>query len=274
MSFPDTNPHRRFFPRGLAQPERGFRFSIDALLLACFAAGRHHRNVIDLGTGCGVVGLGLLLRDQGRDGQGEPFPVLGVDTNQEMIAAAQTNAAKLNFAARFTPVLGNVSDLRAIPEFRPGCFDAALCNPPYRPVGHGRMPSNPAKQSAMFETDTRIEAFLGAASLALATKGRLYMVHLPEHLPRLFGHLADVKLAPKRLRLVHPYSDKPASLLLLEARKGGRSGLSVEPPLIVSRRSCSPTGEAIHQTTDETLAFCPFLGCNSSRPSQTPQEVP
>ena len=258
----------------MVQPKQGFRFSIDALLLACFAAGRQHRNVIDLGTGCGVVSLGLLLLDQERGDQVKSFHVLGVDNNPEMVASAQANAAKLDFAARFTPVLGNVAAMNEIPEFRTGGFDAALCNPPYRPIGQGRMPSNPAKQSAMFETDTRTEDFLVAASRALATKGRLYMVHLPEHLPRLIGHLAAVKLAPKRLRLVHPHQDKPASLLLLEAGKGGNPGLSVEPPLILYRPDGSPAEDVVHRTTEEALAFCPFLNCNSSRPAQKPQEQP
>ncbi|WP_031388399.1 tRNA1(Val) (adenine(37)-N6)-methyltransferase [Desulfonatronum thiodismutans] len=269
MSFQaDTNPHRRSFPRGMVQPEQGFRFSIDALLLACFAAGRQHRNVIDLGTGCGVISLGLLLIGQKDRSTGESFHILGVDNNPEMVASAQANTEKLDFPAHFTPVLGNVAATNEIPGFRPGGFDAALCNPPYRPTGHGRMPSNPAKLSAMFETETRTEAFLEAASRALTTKGRLYLVHLPEHLPRLFNHLADAKLAPKRLRLVHPHQDKPASLLLLEARKGGKPGLTVEPPLILYRRECSPAGDVVHQTTDDALAFCPFLLCNSSRPAQ------
>lgn len=270
----DTNPHRRSFPRGMAQPEQGFRFSIDALLLACFAAGRKHKNVIDLGTGCGVVGLGLLLLNPREAVPEESFHVLGVDKDPEMVAAARSNAAKLDLAARFTPVLGNVAAMNALPDFRPGGFDAALCNPPYRPVGQGRMPSNPAKQSAMFETDTRIEDFLEAASRALAIKGRLYMVHLPEHLPRLLGHLEAVKLEPKRLRLVHAHQDKSASLFLLETGKGGNPGLSVEPPLILYRRECSPTGDIVHRTTDEALAFCPFLACNSSRPAQEPTDVP
>lgn len=274
MSFADTNPHRRTFPRGLVQPEHGFRFSIDALLLACFAAGPRHRNVIDLGTGCGVVGLGLLLLEQEKGGQGKSFSVLGVDNNREMIAAAEANAAKLDLEKRFTPTFGNVSDLRSLPEFRPGTFDAALCNPPYRPAGHGRMPSDPDRQAAMFETATRMEAFLEAASLALATKGRLYLIHLPEHLPRLLDNLTDARLAPKRLRLVHPCHDKPASLLLLEARKGGKPSLSVEPPLLLYRRSCSPAGDVIHRTTDGALAFCPFLACNTERPAQAPTGMP
>ncbi|WP_045221157.1 tRNA1(Val) (adenine(37)-N6)-methyltransferase [Desulfonatronum thioautotrophicum] len=269
--FNDPNPHRRAFPRGLLQPKHGFRFSIDALLLACFAAYRTHRNVIDLGTGCGVVGLGLLLLDSGRRFARKPFKVIGIDNNLEMVALAQANAERLDFAKRFTAIHGNVRDIDKIREFQPGEYDAALCNPPYRLAGQGRLPNDPAKQSAMFEIAGQVEDFLQAAKQVLATKGRMYMVHLPEHLPRLLQHLEAARLAPKRLRLVHPHRDKPASLLLLEAVKGGKPGLSVAPPLIVYHRVCTTSaGQTIHQTTDEALAFCPFLDCNSTRPVATP----
>ncbi|TVQ95928.1 MAG: methyltransferase domain-containing protein [Desulfovibrionales bacterium] len=267
--FNDSNPYRRAFPRGLLQPKHGFRFSIDALLLACFAACRAHHNVIDLGTGCGVVGLGLLLLDSGRRSAREPFKVLGIDNNLEMVAIAQANAERLDFAKRFTAIHGNVEDISKIPEFQPGEYDAVLCNPPYRLAGQGRLPTNPARQSAMFEVDTQVEDFLRAAKQALATKGRMYMVYLPEHLSRLLQHLAAASLAPKRLRLVHPHRDKPASLLLLEAVKGGKPGLSIAPPLIVYHRVCTSAGQPVHQTTDEALKFCPFLDCNSTRPVAT-----
>ena len=262
MAFSMNANHGNGFPRGLVQPTQGFRFSIDALLLSCFAANRSPSRVIDLGTGCGVISLGLILRRPR-----ESFAILGVDTNPEMIAAAQINARKLTASQRFSPVLGDVTELAAIPEFQPGSFDLALCNPPYRLIGHGRTPLNESKKTAMFEAKTRIEDFLSGASQALKTKGRLCLIHLPEHLPRLLDRLVASGLEPKRLRLIHAFTDKPASLLLLEARKGCNPGLSVEPPLILYLKGRSADGGIISRTTAQALEFCPFLDCNSSRPS-------
>ncbi|HDQ39723.1 MAG TPA: methyltransferase domain-containing protein [Desulfonatronum sp.] len=245
---------RQYFPRGLSQPKDGFRFSADALLLACFAGSRKPLRVLDLGTGCGVVGLGLLLIHAEAN-----FTVMGVDHDPSMIQAAKINAAALGFEHRFTTVLGNVA--KKIATLPPGRFDLVLCNPPYRQKGRGRMPADETVQSARFETSARIEDFIRTATLALDTKGRLAMIHLPENLHRIFSFMHACKLEPKRLRFVHGHQRKPASLLLVEARKTGRPGLRVEPPLVLYHPSARENA-----LTEEALEFCPFLKCNASRP--------
>jgi len=100
----------------------------------------------------------------------------------------------------------------------------------------------------------------------------LMCIHLPEHLHRLLDGLGKVNLTPKRLRMVHPHVDKPARLLLLEARKEGNPGLLVEPPLSLYHRECID-GEIVHHTTREALDFCPFLACNRSRSITKPAPV-
>lgn len=247
--------HRQYFPRGLAQPEDGFRFSVDALLLACFAGFREPKRVLDLGTGCGVVGLGLLLNHPEA-----AFHVFGIDHDLKMVEAAKANTTALGLNQRFTATIGDVRSIEETAEFLPGQYDLVLCNPPYRQKGHGRMPIREAKQSACFETSARTEHFILASAKALTIKGRLAMVHLPEHLGRLFTALRACNLEPKRLRFVHGHQHKPASLLLLEARKSGRPGLQVEAPLTLYQRTTD--GNAL---TAETLKFCPFLECNNSR---------
>ena len=134
-------PHaeaRRAFPAGLEQPEGSFRFSVDALLLAAFAASRTTDvtiRFIDLGTGCGVVGLAYLLLKRNIC-QG-----FGMDCNPELIAAAQNNTAKLGFSDRFALHTGELADT----VFR---------KPPYGslpgPVGHGE----PAVASCRLRTLT------------------------------------------------------------------------------------------------------------------------
>ena len=106
------SPHaeaRRAFPAGLEQPEGSFRFSVDALLLAAFAASRTTdvtMRFIDLGTGCGVVGLAYLLLKRNIC-QG-----FGMDCNPELIAAAQNNTDKLGFSDRFALHTGELADTR------------------------------------------------------------------------------------------------------------------------------------------------------------------
>lgn len=252
MSFADR---RNYFPRGLLQPKDGFRFSVDALLLSCFAADRKPVRVLDLGTGCGVVGLGLLLRLPQAH-----FSVLGVDRDPAMIGAARVNAEALGFQDRFSTVSGDVASIRLVEGFMPGQHDLVLCNPPYRLPGHGRMPQGQGARSARFETTAVFDDFLAAAVLALKTRGRLVMVHLPEHLHRIIRALGSRAMEPKRLRFVHGNSHNQASLVLIEARKAARLGLEVEPPLILHQ-----TGESGTMLTQEALSLCPFLSANARR---------
>lgn len=207
-------------------------------------------NVLDLGTGCGVVGLGLLLRYPRAS-----FSVLGVDHDPQMIQAAQSNAMNLGFDQRFTVALEDIRKIGRTTCIAPEGYDLVLCNPPYRPKGHGRMPVNKAKRSSRFEVSASIEDFTHTAAKALKTRGRLALIHLPEHLGRIIAALQAHNLAPKRLRFVHGHQHRPACLFLVEARKASRPGLQVEPPLVLYRRL-----RPDNALTDEALAFCPFLG--------------
>jgi SAM-dependent methyltransferase len=134
---------RSRFPAGMAQPEHGFRFAVDSLLLAGFAP-RADR-VLDLGTGCGVIGLGyLLLHEAGPT-------VLGVDSNARMISCARLNAKRLGLSPSFQPLLADVVEIRRDQDLQPESFDLVLLNPPFRIPGSGRLSVNPLKRAARFE---------------------------------------------------------------------------------------------------------------------------
>ena len=97
---------REFFPRGLAQPEGGYRFSLDSILLACFASpGRNHVG-IDLGCGCGVIGLALLLRHPG-------LTLTGVELDEDIIQFAEKNLVDLHLSDKLSIQQGDVADWRA-----------------------------------------------------------------------------------------------------------------------------------------------------------------
>lgn len=238
---------RDFFPRGLSQPKNGYRFSLDALLLACFAhAGRQHTG-IDLGCGCGVIGLGLLLRQPG-------LTITGVDIDKPSINAAMENAVNLHFSDRLSFTHGDVADWR--PK---AVVDFVVANPPYRELGRGRASQGEERTTARFENKGRFAQFARCAAIALKTRGKFTFVHLPERLPELMAGLSNAGLVPKRMRLVHGRKDETAKMVLMETIKAGGPGLTVEPPLILHQGK----GKDTH-LTEEAISFCPFLKCNSS----------
>lgn len=219
---------RAFFPRGLAQPARGFRFAVDALLLADFAGLRGVARVADLGCGCGVVGLALLLRAP--DG---PVKLTGLDNNPEMLACASENAARLGLGPRCRAMLADVATVRGHPELAPESVDLVVCNPPYRQPGTGRRCPDPGRDAARFEAGATTADFARAAAYLLKNRRRACFIGLAERLDALLADLAAARLAPKRLRLVHPRAGAPARLVLAEAMKNGGPGLAVEPPLFL-----------------------------------------
>jgi len=236
---------REFFPRGLVQPESGYRFSLDSLLLSSFAhAGRQHTG-IDLGCGCGVIGIGMLLRQPG-------MSIVGVDLNPDNIKAAEENCVNLHLIDKLTLQQGDVA------EWRPGSVvDFVVSNPPYRELGKGRTSQGAGREAARFEARGTFHAFARCAAVALKTRGKFSFVHLPERLPELMGDLAEVGLVPKRMRLVHGRVDETAKMVLMETIKAGGRGLKVEPPLILHEGKGRDT-----RLTREAVEFCPYLACN------------
>ena len=162
-------PHaeeRRAFPAGLEQPEGSFRFSVDALLLAAFAASRTTdvtMRFIDLGTGCGVVGLAYLLLKRNIC-QG-----FGMDCNPELIAAVKTILTSLVFRIDLLCIPGNLPTRGFLENLRMEASPVQLvmANPPWRLVGSGRLPATEARRKALFGDERNVPLFTSAASSLL-----------------------------------------------------------------------------------------------------------
>lgn len=244
-----------YFPRGLHQPEGGFRFSADALFLAAFAAEAltpkaEVFQVADLGAGCGVIGLGLAILLKSR------VHTTGFDRDTAMIHSAERNAEALQLQSCYTAASCDLRRIRST-DFSAESFDAVTANPPYRRPGTGRVSADSARIPARFETEGEVSDFLDAAAYLLRNRGRLFTVFLAERMPDLIMEMRTRRLEPKRIRFVHGRPGAPARLILLEARKNSGPGLEVEPPLF-------HYGDG-SEVTPEALAFCPFLACNAGK---------
>ena len=250
MPTEEVRQNRAYFPRGLRQPEGRYRFSADALLLACYPRQRDGDRFLELGTGCGAVSLGLLLR-----GDVSFIYGLGLDLDPDMVRAAGDNATRLGLGDRFRAEVADVRFVRQCPAVQPEAFDLVLANPPYRSREQGRQPPGEAESAARTETRADLVDFLRAAAYGLKNKGLLEVVFLAERLPLLLRTLAELRLEPKRMRPVQGKPERSASQVLLEARKNGGPGLTLEPPLVLY------SGET-GGLSQEALRFCPFLGCN------------
>ena len=191
----------------------GFPLSTDSMVLADFVRLPKNAAVLDLGSGCGTLGLLLCARDQS-------CRVMGIELQEAAHAAAVENIARNGLEGRLSSIC---ADLRDMP-LAPGSFQVCVSNPPYFSGGAAHSKNPTARQE---DTCTPKDLF-AAASRALRWGGDFFLVHKPERLAQLCFEASSPGLEPKRLRLVRHRPDSPVSLILLSCRKGGKPGLQWE----------------------------------------------
>jgi tRNA1(Val) A37 N6-methylase TrmN6 len=197
---------------------------MDAVLLAHFARVPKHGRVIDLGTGTGVIALLLSALSTA-----ETIDALEIEPS---LAEMGTRSVAMNgLGGRITVRQG---DIRRVAELYPAhAFAAVVSNPPYFPVGSGRISPLPARAAGRSELTCTLDDICAAASHLLGRRGRLSFVYRPERLVDAFGICRRRGLEPKRIRFVQPNAASRPGLALIEALPGARPGLITEPVLII-----------------------------------------
>lgn len=208
----------------ILQRRDGLAFGTDAYLLAAFVRG--DGNAAEFGGGSGVVSLLCASRGKFRR-------ILCAEIQPALADLIGRNAALNGLEGRVVPLLSDVRDLTA--GDTGGELSAVFSNPPYFRAGTGKVSDSPEKRAARQEENGTIREFCAAASRLLRWGGTFTVVYRPERMAELFYSLRLAGLEPKRIVLIHPVSDAPPSLLLLEAKKGAGEGLVFSRPLIVYR---------------------------------------
>ena len=197
-------------PYTLSWKDGVFPLGGDALALGAFSTVKPGWRVCDLGTGSGVLLL-LLAR------RAENLSLTGID-----IDPLSARIARENLLANGLPGEILTGDLRRAP-LPAGGFDLVVSNPPYFPVGSGKS-GGPARS----EEFCTLSELCAAAGRLVKNGGRFSLCHRPERLTDVLCALRAHDLEPKRLKLVSHGPDRPPSLLLVEAVKQGKPGLTIE----------------------------------------------
>lgn len=208
----------------VCQPARGFRFSVDAVLLARFASVSPVEEAVELGCGCGVVGLSLLKLGACRR-------LRGVDVQAAFIDLAR-RGAELN--ALSGNAFFEVCDVReALERLGKASAQLVVMNPPYRAPSTSRVSPDISLAIAKFEICGELSGFTRCAADVLIEGGELCVVYPASRLENLMDNLVRSGLRPSRIRRIHPRSGQPASLVLLGAVKGGVGEMIAGPPLFL-----------------------------------------
>lgn len=208
----------------IIQKTDGFCFGMDAVLLSGFAAVKPGERVLDLGTGTGIIPILLSAKTEG-----EHFT--GLEIQEEIAGMAKRSVSMNGLEEKIEIVNGDIKEASRI--FGATSFDVVTTNPPYMNDAHGLKNPTEVKAISRHEVLCTLEDVVREGAKVLKHGGRMYMVHRPHRLIEILNTMTKYRLEPKRMKLVHPFRDKEANMVLIEAVRGGGAWMKVEPPVIV-----------------------------------------
>jgi tRNA1Val (adenine37-N6)-methyltransferase len=207
------------------QQKDGYRFSMDAVFLATFVNMKVIKHMADFGAGSGIVGLLLARR----------YPesrVTLIEIQKGLHELCVENVIENELQGKVETLCADLRDLGKLGDDLKG-LDLVVSNPPFRKPLSGRISSGDEKAIARHELKLSLPELLGSAAHSLRARGRFCTVYLPDRLADLIFECRNAGLEPKRMRFVHARQGAEARIVLLEAVKGGKTSLKVEPPLFV-----------------------------------------
>ena len=218
----------------IIQSEDGFRFGMDAVILSDFAQVRPRENVIDMGTGTGI--LPILLSAQREDAT---FSALEL---QPQMADMATRSVALNgLSERIRVYAADMRDAASLLGYQ--CAHMVVSNPPYGKQGSTLKNATNSVTLAKHEEDAGIDSWVQSCSAVLRNMGRLCMVFPAQRLLELTDAFRNHRIEPKRIRMVYAKVDRAPYLVLLEGMKNAKPGLLWMPPLVVYEADGRETAE-------------------------------
>ncbi|MBI9086830.1 MAG: tRNA1(Val) (adenine(37)-N6)-methyltransferase [Desulfobacterales bacterium] len=202
----------------------GYRFSIDAILLADAVRPGPGETVVDLGTGCGIIALILARRHP-------DIRVHAVEIQESLVRIAESNVRENGMAGRIAVLRQDMRSLN--PSLIPQPVHWVVSNPPYGRIDAGRINPDASRALARHEIAVTLTDVVAAARRLLPLSGRLAMVYPAERLAELIDCMGAAGIAPKVLRMVHATPGSDARRVLVTGVRGGRSGIQVAPALYV-----------------------------------------
>lgn len=216
------------------QERVGYRFSIDAVILAHHVRPKPGERVVDLGTGCGIVPLIIGFRHP-------ETRMFGIEIQKELADIANINIRDNEMEEKIRIFCRDIRTVQ--PGMFQGPVDIVASNPPFHKAASGRI--NPNRQRAVARHEIRVTLLdvVKAAGDILKRAGLFVLVYTSERLPELVQHMRSCRIEPKNVRFIHSRKNSESKLMLMEGIKQGKPGLKVGPPIIIYREEGTYTKE-------------------------------
>jgi tRNA1Val (adenine37-N6)-methyltransferase len=153
----------------IIQKKSGFRFGVDAVLLSDFAHIRKNDNVIDLGTGTGIIPLLLSVKT-------EASQITGLEIQAEMAEMAQRSVTMNRLEDKINIICGDIKKVSEL--FEKSSFDCVVSNPPYISRGGGKINPSDMKAISRHEILCTLEQLVESTAYLLPPGGRFAFIHL------------------------------------------------------------------------------------------------
>jgi tRNA1Val (adenine37-N6)-methyltransferase len=228
---PDTFFNGQIFVK---QDKYGYRFSIDAILLADFIKVKPLNSVVDLGTGCGILPIILAFRNPNTN-------YWGVEIQNTLADIAKKNVIENSLDKRIQILCEDMKSIAC--NMVSGPVDIVVSNPPYRKMDSGRINPNSQRAVARHEIKIKLEEMLTVAGRILRTAGKFFTIYPADRTIDLLSGMRKTGIEPKRIRTIHSNQGAEAKLVLVEGAKGGGSGIKILDPLIIYKDQDNYTNE-------------------------------
>ncbi len=219
----------------LYQPEKGYRFSLDAPILADFIRCQPHHVLLDIGTGSGIVPLILLKK--------KSFSrIFGVEIQDSLADLAERNVELNQGGERIQIIRGDIRKLESPPL--PKQVDVVFSNPPYRRVGSGLLNPNFEKAAARHELLLTLPELMSGAACRLKPGGDFFLIHLGERQEEIMTEAPRHGFSLRQWRPVLSFaSGSDPCMTLFQWHLGPTAGPTEHPPLVIYRNQTDYTDE-------------------------------
>lgn len=200
----------------IIQNPNEYLFTSDAVALANFVHVSNYGRMVDLCSGSGVIGILANAKNKIKD-------VTLVEI-QSKLADMSKRSIEYNGIENISVVCDRLQGINE--KIGCGVYDAVTCNPPYKTIGSAKLISE--KESVAIckhEIMVTLEEIVREASKLLKFGGCFYTVNKEERLVEIITLCKKYNLEPKELKILP--SKKGSSIVLIKAKKGGKSGIKI-----------------------------------------------
>ncbi|AAK78287.1 tRNA1(Val) A37 N6-methylase TrmN6 [Clostridium acetobutylicum] len=218
----------------IIQKKEGFRFGVDAVLLANYAKVKSNQTVIDLCSGTGIIPFII-------QGKKSPRHITGIEIQEDMVQMANRTVLYNKFQEKIKFINEDIKNLAELKKLER--VDVVTVNPPYKLRNSGIVNEFDKNAIARHEICCTLEDVIKAARTLLKDNGRLFMVHRPERLADILCLMREYKIEPKSIKMVYPSVNKAPNIVLIEGQRDGGAFLKWEKSLYIHKENGEYTEE-------------------------------